>query len=77
LQQRLACASYALMNAPENRSSSSPWSAPVSVETPLGQEYLWDRSARIGVCGDWCLGARVEAAYDSGVALARAVLEPS
>jgi len=47
------------------------------VETPLGQEYLWDRSARIGVCGDWCLGARVEAAYDSGVALARAVLEPS
>ena len=47
------------------------------METPLGQEYLWDRSARIGVCGDWCLGARVEAAYDSGVALARAVLEPS
>ena len=47
------------------------------VETPLGRDYLWDSSARIGVCGDWCLGARVEAAYDSGVALARAVLEPS
>jgi predicted NAD/FAD-dependent oxidoreductase len=47
------------------------------VETPLGQACLWDPAIRLGLCGDWCLGARVEAAYDSGVALARAALESS
>lgn len=46
------------------------------VETPLGAPCLWDKQARIGLCGDWCLGPRVEAAYESGVALARAVLAP-
>jgi hypothetical protein len=44
------------------------------VETPLGQPCLWDASEAIGVCGDWCLGPRVEAAYDSGIALATEVL---
>lgn len=44
------------------------------VETALGQPCLWDGEASLGVCGDWCLGGRVEAAYDSGLALAHAVL---
>lgn len=44
------------------------------VETPLGEPYLWDSGTGIGVCGDWCLGPRVEAAWDSGTALAHAVL---
>jgi predicted NAD/FAD-dependent oxidoreductase len=44
------------------------------VETPLGQACLWDDAIRLGVCGDWCLGGRIEAAHDSGTALARAVL---
>jgi predicted NAD/FAD-dependent oxidoreductase len=44
------------------------------VETPLGQACLWDDDDRLGVCGDWCLGGRIEAAHDSGTALARAVL---
>jgi predicted NAD/FAD-dependent oxidoreductase len=44
------------------------------VETPLGQACLWDDAARLGLCGDWCLGGRIEAAHDSGTALARAVL---
>jgi predicted NAD/FAD-dependent oxidoreductase len=39
-------------------------------ETPLGEPCLWDAAARLGVCGDWCLGARVEAAWQSGAALA-------
>lgn len=42
-------------------------------ETPLGEACLWDSTARIGVCGDWCLGARIEAAFDSGTALAQTV----
>jgi hypothetical protein len=61
------------MNVPETRSSSlAVVGAGIS-----GLNGLWNHTAKIGLCGDWCLGARVEAAYDSGVALARAVLEPS
>jgi predicted NAD/FAD-dependent oxidoreductase len=36
------------------------------VEAPLGEPFLFDRSARIGFCGDWCLDARAEAAFLSG-----------
>ena len=39
-------------------------------EAPLGRPALWDVTAGLGVCGDWCLGARVEAAFLSGRALA-------
>lgn len=44
------------------------------VDGALGEACLWDPSARLGLCGDWCLGPRVEAAHDSGVALARLAL---
>jgi predicted NAD/FAD-dependent oxidoreductase len=44
------------------------------VETPLGESCLWDPASGIGVCGDFCLGPRVEAAWLSGTALASAVL---
>ena len=44
------------------------------VEVPVGRPCLWDEDTRIGVCGDWCLGGRIEAAYDSGLSLARAVI---
>jgi len=39
-------------------------------ESPLGVPALWDPDAGLGVCGDWCLGARVEDAFTSGRALA-------
>jgi predicted NAD/FAD-dependent oxidoreductase len=38
-------------------------------EVPLGEECLWDENARLGLCGDWCLAGRLEAAYLSGRAL--------
>ena len=38
-----------------------------------GEEALWDAQQRIGVCGDWLLGPRVEAAYLSGLLLAETV----
>ncbi|WP_029031914.1 NAD(P)/FAD-dependent oxidoreductase [Salinarimonas rosea] len=44
------------------------------VEAPVGRACLWDAATGLGAAGDWCLGGRVEAAYDSGRALARAVL---
>ena len=42
--------------------------------TPLGQEYLLDRDLRLALCGDWCLGSRLEDAWTSGSALARSLL---
>ncbi len=40
------------------------------VERPLGQPALFDQENRIGACGDWCLGPRVEDAWISGRAMA-------
>jgi hypothetical protein len=37
---------------------------------PLGASHLWDAKARIGACGDWCTGHRVEDAFLSGLELA-------
>ena len=39
----------------------------------LGQSHLWQPEAGIGLCGDWCLGRRVEDAFVSGLELALAV----
>ncbi len=39
---------------------------------PLGQSHLWDARSALGVCGDWCLGQRVEDAFVSGLELALA-----
>lgn len=40
------------------------------VERSLDTEALWDEERQLAVCGDWCLGARIEAAYLSGQAAA-------
>ena len=42
-------------------------------DKPLGTSHLWDKANGIGVCGDWCLGHRVEDAFVSGLELAFAV----
>jgi renalase len=44
------------------------------VETALGVASLYDPALGLGAAGDWCLGARIEAAHDSGAALARTIL---
>ncbi|TFZ03287.1 NAD(P)/FAD-dependent oxidoreductase [Ramlibacter rhizophilus] len=41
---------------------------------PLGQSFLLDAEHGLGVCGDWCLGHRVEDAFVSGLELALAAL---
>ena len=41
---------------------------------PLGKSHLWDSKTGLGVCGDWCLGHRVENAFVSGLELALAVV---
>ncbi len=42
---------------------------------PLGQSHLWFKDQGIGLCGDWCLGHRVEDAFVSGLELALSVLK--
>ncbi len=43
-------------------------------QTPLGQSHLWSPELGVGLCGDWCLGHRVEDAFISGLELALATL---
>ncbi|MGA0028286.1 MAG: NAD(P)/FAD-dependent oxidoreductase, partial [Steroidobacteraceae bacterium] len=40
------------------------------VTSPLGQPFLRSDDATLYLGGDWCLGARVEAAWTSGIAMA-------
>ena len=42
-------------------------------QTPLGQPFILDAELGIGLCGDWCLGHRVEDAFVSGLELALAI----
>ena len=38
------------------------------------RSHLWNAKSGIGLCGDWCLGYRVEDAFVSGLEMALAVL---
>lgn len=44
------------------------------VEQPLGLPCLLDADMAAGACGDWCIAPRVEAAFESGCAMAHSVL---
>jgi renalase len=41
------------------------------VEMPLGEPALFDDGVMAGLCGDWCIGPRVESAWLSGRELGR------
>ena len=38
-----------------------------------GSGAIWDAEHRLGLCGDWLIGPRVEAAWMSGMALAEQI----
>ena len=40
---------------------------------PLGKSHALDKKTGIGVCGDWCLGHRVEDGFVSGLEMALAI----
>jgi hypothetical protein len=44
------------------------------VPSPLSVGALWDAELQLGVCGDWCKGARIEDAFLSGHAVAGRIL---
>ena len=43
------------------------------IVNPLGAPYLVDETQSLYLGGDWCLGARVESAWQSGTAIAQAL----
>ena len=43
-------------------------------QQPLGRPFIYDKALGIGLCGDWCLGHRVEDAFVSGLELALAMV---
>ena len=45
------------------------------VEETAGKPCLWDNELKLGACGDWCLGPRVECAFDSGMAMAQTIID--
>ncbi|WP_439595051.1 NAD(P)/FAD-dependent oxidoreductase [Falsiroseomonas sp.] len=53
-------------------SAAHRWRHPL-VEAPLGAPCLWDATLGLGAAGDWCIGARAEAAVDSAAALVAAI----
>lgn len=54
-------------------SAAHRWRYAMSSGSDLGA--LWSETSRIGICGDWLLGPRVENAWVSGKALASRMLE--
>ncbi|WP_159911809.1 NAD(P)/FAD-dependent oxidoreductase [Pantoea sp. 18069] len=57
------------IHATPSHVSSRFWPHAQTMST-LGHPFLWNRKTSLGVCGDWCLGARVEDAFVSGLELA-------
>lgn len=54
---------------PMSRAKAYRWRDAKTVQ-PADVDCLWDPTRQLGVCGDWCLGSRVEDAFRSGLALA-------
>jgi predicted NAD/FAD-dependent oxidoreductase len=46
-----------------------------NVETPLGAPFLMDAGLGLAAAGDWCLGGRVECAFQSASRLSQAIAE--
>ncbi len=51
--------------------SAHRWKYGMPENFPTHAKSLLDRQLQIGVCGDWCQGNRVEAAYLSGLTIGR------
>lgn len=57
------------IHATPSHSSSRFWPHAQTISS-LGHPFLWNPETGLGACGDWCLGARVEDAFVSGLELA-------
>jgi hypothetical protein len=67
---RYARSGNAGSSASGNAGSNASGNAGSSASGNAGSGALWDAALGLGVCGDWLLGPRVEAAFLSGLRLA-------
>ena len=64
------CALTGSGHAPPLHAETVFWPEALVVEA-LGRDALFDAESGLGVCGDWCIGGRIEAAFLSGRARVR------
>lgn len=67
------CSLLGLSETPSHQSTGHRWRY-AQVREPLQQPYLCSIERRLAYASDGCLGAKVEAAYESGTALAQHLL---
>ena len=70
--QVLLCEALSLDPADMLHSAFHSWLY-ARIVNPLGVPYLVDETQSLYLGGDWCLGARVESAWQSGTAVAQAI----
>ena len=70
--QVLLCGALSLDLADMLHSAFHSWLY-ARIVNPLGVPYLVDETQSLYLGGDWCLGARVESAWQSGTAIAQAL----
>ena len=70
--QVLLCEALSLDPADMLHSAFHSWLY-ARIVNPLGVPYLVDETQSLYLGGDWCLGARVESAWQSGTAIAQAI----
>lgn len=42
-------------------------------QPPMNDKFLWDKNCKLGVCGDWINGGKIEGAWMSGLLLAQSM----
>ena len=41
------------------------------IEEPLGEDFLIDKEHGIAIAGDWCVGSKIESAFESAIKLTK------
>ena len=70
-------AAFAALGGPAPVASTAHRLRYADTEPALTQGSWWDAQMRLGLCGDWLHGGKVEGAWLSGRALAQQVLKPA
>ena len=70
-------AAFAALGGPAPQAATAHRWRYADTEAPLTQGCWWDAPLRVGLCGDWLHGGKVEGAWLSGRALAQQVLKPA
>lgn len=73
IQERMTAALVGIVGTAAARETQAHRWRYAQVTRPLGRSHVWNPDLRLGWCGDWCVGPRIEGALESGWALAEAL----